>query len=135
MGFSNWLWGRVFSDKNIGYLIEKTKPLLQAEIDGYLKDSMIKLLEDEDIAYGIGLYTDALYQRVSKKFFGAIGGTQKGLNAQTGGATDLIGDLFPDGQFNLMGGLRLLLSGRLKGLGMDNRPKGLGVIPDRFKVT
>jgi hypothetical protein len=135
MGLSSWLGKKIFSDENLGYLIEKTRPLIQSEIDRHLKESVLKLMEDEDIAYGVGLYTDALYKRVSKKFFGAIGGVQKGVNYQTGEIQDnILDNVFQDGQINVMGILKLLLSGQLKGLGSKNRPTGINAIPSRFKI-
>lgn len=134
MGLSDWIASKILSDKTLDSLIEKALPKIQDRLDTQLKESVIRLLEDEDIAYGVGVYADALYNRVSKKFFGAIGGTQKGLNYQTGQIQDdLLGDVFQDGQINVMGILRLIMSGKLKQLGGSQRPTGLARIPEHMK--
>lgn len=133
MGLFNWIGRRIFSDENLGYMLEKVRPMLQQEIDTHLKEAVIHLMEDEDIAYGVGQYADALYSRISQKFFGAIGGKQRGINNIVGNAQDdILGDIFQDGQFNLMGVIRLLMSGKLKQLGSD-RPRGLTRIPEHMR--
>lgn len=104
----NWLERRIINERTVGYLTEK--------MADSLKEAFIKILEDEDIAYAITQYGDAVYDRYHKKFFGAIGGVQKSINANVQ-ALNPLSDIFDeDGNPNLRGLLGLVLSGGLKGL-------------------
>jgi hypothetical protein len=80
----DWLWDRILSPKRLDYLIDK----LGDRAQDLAKETAISLMEDEDIAQGLTMYGDALYDRYSRKFFGAIGGTQKGINYAIQGATE-----------------------------------------------
>lgn len=74
----SWIVKRIFSDKSIEYLVEKARP----KVDDMVVESMNDYLSSEEFGqYLIGV-TDAIYERYSKKFFGAIGGRVRGINAE-----------------------------------------------------
>ena len=108
----NWIERRIINDRTVGYLTEK----IESTMADTFKESFIKLLEDEDIAYALTQYGDALYDRYHKKFFGAIGGIQKGINASVEDANPLSQVFNADGAPDLRSILGLLLSGGFKGL-------------------
>ena len=119
MGLSDWIASKIFSEKTLDSLIEKLEPRIQGQLDVYAKQTVVTLLEDEEIARGLITYLDAIYGRYQKKFFGAIGGTQKGINAtmQNLDINPLATIIDEDGNFNLRQALGFFLSGGLKKLG------------------
>lgn len=126
MGFFDWIGSKIISDKTLDSLIEKAldrgTPIIKERLHSYVKDEIQNVLEDEEIAAGLIQYTDAIYARYQKKFFGAIGGTQKGINATTEGLNPLSQIVDEDGNFSLSRILGLAMSGGLKQLGA-NAPK------------
>jgi len=57
--------------------MKQATPYMEIE----LKNMIHNILEDEDIAKHATMYTDMFYQRYEKKFWGTIGGQQKGINS------------------------------------------------------
>lgn len=57
--------------------MKQAMPHMEEEV----KNMIHKLLEDEDIAKHMTMYTDMFYNRYEKKFWGTIGGLQKGVNS------------------------------------------------------
>ena len=111
-----WLIKRVFSEKNVGYLMEKANPLMREAIKTEAKEAILNVLEDEEIAAGLTQYGDALFARYSKKFWGSVGGVQKGLNYAVAGAQDDLGIFDEDGGISISGIIKGALTGKFKGL-------------------
>ena len=141
MGISNWIFKRLFNDENLGYAIEKVKPYLREAIHSEAKELAIKLLEDEDIAYGVNQYStalgDHLFARYKKKFFTTLGGMQKGINYAVAGATNggenpILGVL-QGGEIDLTKIVTSFLLGQFQKRTTQTF-QGTKQIPDRFKV-
>ena len=124
----DWFWKRVFSERNIGYIIKNAQPHIQAELDVFVKNSIITTINDPEVGQWVTALGDGLYDRYMKKFTGFIGGTQKGINAQANRVADelnpfadIIGeDSEGNLTFNLMGAVKTFLSGGLSGLGSSS---------------
>ena len=69
-------------------MLDKVETRLTERSKDIAKETVISVLEDEDIAQGVVAYGDALFQRYSGKFWSSIGGKQKGLNYAIQGATE-----------------------------------------------
>ena len=121
-----WLIKRVFSEKNVGYLMEKATPFMREAIKTEAKQAIIGVLEDPEIAEGLTTYGDALFARYSKKFWGSIGGKQKGLNYAVAGATQDIGIFDEEGNISIASIIKTAMTGGFKNLlgggGMGNNP-------------
>ena len=89
----DWLWNRLLSQKRIDAIVEKALPSVLAKTSAIAKETAFNLMEDEDIALAVTEYGDALFDRYMQKFYGSLGGKQKGLNYAldevTGGGLDI----------------------------------------------
>jgi len=107
-----WFWKRIFSDKNLEYLIEKSEPYMDKFIEKRAKTAVFNLLEDEEVGEWVTAYGDALYKRYIGKLAGSIGGAQRGINfQQKGSPLDALGDME---NFDLMSLFKLFASGGFK---------------------
>lgn len=108
-----WLWKRVFSEKNIGYLVQKAEPYMDSFIEDRLKLAIVNVLSDEEIGAMVRDYGDALYQRYMQKLGGFLGGKQKGLNFAIDKVNPMSQILDEDGNISLSNIFRTFLSGRM----------------------
>jgi hypothetical protein len=107
-----WLWKRIFSEKNLGFLYEQVRPLIVEDMTYLVKDTIQNVMEDEEVAEWVTKYGDGLYDRYSKKFWGTIGGLQKGLNFSMQQENPL-NILDEDGNLSLSGIIKGVISGKL----------------------
>ena len=77
-----WITKRLFSRQNISKILEDNQDL----VTDYAKSTIHNVLEDEEVAEHLKQYGDALYNHYIRKFFGTLGGMQKGINYQMGEA-------------------------------------------------
>lgn len=122
--------------------MQKAMPYMEKEV----KNMIHNLLEDEDIAKHLSMYTDAFYQRYSKMFWGSIGGRQKGLNYAVNAELEKVNPLaniFDDeGNISLSAIAKGFLRGDFKQLtgGGSTSPsqsqglRGQGIIPDMQRI-
>jgi len=114
----NWLWKRVFSDENIGFLMEKAEPYITDRMVDVAKDAMFKLLEDEEFNEWLTQMGDAYYNRYMQKFGGWIGGNQKGINyaidREASQLNPLAAVMDEDGNFSLSKAMKSLMSGQFR---------------------
>lgn len=72
----SWLQRRFINANTLAYLSEKMQPLL--------KEQILQILEDEEVAFAVNSYAtalgDHLFERYRQKFYGSLGGVQKALN-------------------------------------------------------
>lgn len=107
----NWIFERLLTPERVTDLIKKNQPAITSA----LKDSIVEVLEDEDIAKGIIAYTDGIYGRYlgkGGKLWSTIGGVQKGINTTIEGQAEQVNPLL--GLFE--GNTELSLSGLVKGV-------------------
>jgi len=113
----DWFWKRLFTTKRVGFLIEKAMP----NIEIHIKEMAHNLLSDEELAEHITLYGDALFNRYAGKFWGTIGGKQKGLNSAVDQEIQELNPLThifdDDGNISLSGIVKGFLRGEFKGFG------------------
>lgn len=85
-------------------------------LDEEVKGSIIRVLEDPDIAQGVTDYGDALFSRYFQKVTGWIGGKQQGINRQVEAATPKLDILDDEGNISLSGILKGFLSGQFRNI-------------------
>ena len=115
----SWLMRRLFNEKNVGYLYQIVRPIIQEDLGEMAKEAVIELLQDEEVATGVASYADAIVDREKKRVFGTIGGLQKGINyaapPQGGGGGlpdfDIVDE---DGNISLSKGIHWYLKNRSK---------------------
>lgn len=109
MGLREYIFQKmILTPGNVGYLVENVAPYL-VQIQGQvMKDSIMKTLQDEEIAQAVASYSDALLDRELKRFWGSVGGKQKGLNFQMQEANPLAQVMTKDGGLNLPGIINFL---------------------------
>lgn len=102
----DWIFKRLITPERVGDLIKNN----QVVITEALKDSIKEILEDEEIAQGVVMYTDGIYNRYlgkSGKLWGTLGGVQKGVNYAIQGEIDqknpIAAFLNEDEGFNIAG--------------------------------
>lgn len=113
----DWFWKRIFNTKRVGFLMQQAMPHMEEEV----KNMIHKLLEDEDIAKHITMYTDMFYSRYEKKFWGTIGGRQKGINSMVDAeveAANPLSQIFDeDGNISLSSIIKRIIKGGFSGGG------------------
>lgn len=122
----------IFSDKTVAFLIEKAEPYLAEKMSELAKETILNTLEDEEIAGAVIQYGDALYDRYQKKFWGQIGGMQKGLNYAAEKANPLAEIIDSEGNISLANIIRGVLSGGFKSAAAGQ--SGLGPTGSRRKI-
>lgn len=75
-----WLIKRIFSDKIVGYLIEKVRPRLKEEFLEISKEAIDDILTDEEFHKRLTEVGDAYYDRYRRKVMGTIGALQQNIN-------------------------------------------------------
>lgn len=117
----NWLWKRVFSDENVGFLIKKADPHVTNYVVTKVKEATFILMEDPEFHAWLTQMGDAYYDRYMKKINGWIGGKQKGINYAVNGAIEnlnpLAGVMDEDGNFSLSMAIKTFMSGAFRGAG------------------
>jgi hypothetical protein len=122
----DWLWKRVLSEKNLGYAYQKLRPVVIADMASNLKESLITVLEDEELAAALADYGDALVKGRLQVVYSSLGGKQKGLNFALQGESILDQLVDEEGRPNLAGILKAVFSG-----GLRNVLGGSGGAPPR----
>ena len=106
-------------------------------IQGVLKNELMMVLSDEEIAKSVTGYGDALYDRYHSKFTGWLGGTGKGVNSlitgisknSNGNGTNPLLDIVNgmDGKdFSFASMLKLFLSGAMNQKPNSNNSNNFG---------
>jgi len=132
----NWIFKRLFTEERVGYLIKKNEVV----ISEVMKNSIIDILEDEEIALGIVQYTDQIYNRYmgkSGKLWGTLSGAQKGLNAMDitpGSGNPLVGILKGEETFSISGIFKQIALGFLTKQQPGTSP-GPGIPSGSSRVT
>lgn len=106
-----WFVKKILNTKAAQEYLEIVSEKMQNQLDDRLKDSIIHVLEDEEIAGAVTQYGDALYDRYQKKFFGSIGGIQKGLNYAAQDKSPLMGLINDAGTLDLSSIVKRLMLG------------------------
>ncbi len=96
--------------------MEKASPFMREAIKTEAKEAIIGVLEDPEIAAGLTQYGDALFSRYSKKFWGSIGGKQKGLNFAVADAAQDVGIFDDEGNISIASIIRTAMTGGFKNL-------------------
>ena len=94
----------VLTPSNLGYLSN----FLADTMADTMKDSIMQTLQDEKLAGNIALYADTLVDRELKRFWGSVGGVQKGINFSTKQNNPLTDLITEDGGINLSGVINML---------------------------
>ena len=117
----NWLWKRVFSDKNVGFLIEKADPYVTKYMVSKIKEATFILMEDPEFHSWLAAMGAMYYKRYMGKINGWLGGKQKGINYAIDGAMEnlnpLAGVIDDDGNFSLGNAIKMFMSGAFRGGG------------------
>jgi len=128
-----WLWKRVFSDRNVGFLMQKAEPYMSKFIVERVKEATFTLMEDEEFNAWLTHMGDAYYNRYMSKFQGWIGGKQKGINFAVDGAIDnanpLNAIMDDEGNFSLSKAIRTFMSGSFKGFGVGSPSPAMSTTP------
>jgi hypothetical protein len=108
MGLREYLFQKVIlTPSNVGYLSQ----IVTNSMADSMKDSIMQTLSDEEIAAAVAAYSDAIVDRELKRFWGSVGGTQKGLNFQMQEANPLSNILDKEGNLSLSGIINMLARG------------------------
>lgn len=109
------LFKRFFNPKRLGYLYQSIRPIIIADMASNLKESLIILLEDEELAQGFADYGDALVKGRLQVIYGSLGGKQKGLNFALQGQNALDQFVDEEGRPKIAQILISLIMGRFRG--------------------
>jgi len=105
MGIREYIFQKmILTPSNVGYLTQ----ILQDNMATSMKGAIIDTLQDEEIAGNIALYADTLVDRELKRFWGSVGGVQKGINFSTKQNNPLTDLITEDGGINLSGVINML---------------------------
>lgn len=116
MGLRSWIIKKLIPKEVISFYIDQVKEEI------HIKTQIKDVLQDEEIAQGVISYGDALYDRYQKKFWGQIGGVQKGLNFLGKQDQDSNNDL--ENIFDLVSGEENINLSKLIKFGLSNYMKG-----------
>lgn len=111
----SWIIKRLFSDKNLGYIIEKARPMLRIAMAEEIKESITKAFQDPEFIEVVNSVGDAYYERYRRKFFGSMGGLQKGLNSEVSKIPGDFDFFDKEGRLSIKKILPKLLSGGIAG--------------------
>ena len=105
----NWIVKRIFSEKNVEYMLKIVQPKIE--------EGIINLLHDEDFHKETVIpIMDGYYDRYRQKVFGTIGGLQKGLNSEVNKVVPDLDFFDRDGRLSIKKILPMVMKGGLSGL-------------------
>lgn len=105
----NWLWKRIFTPDRVGYLVQIARP----QLNQMMAEMVLDTMENEEVKAGIVMMGDQLYTHYSKKFFGTIGGLQKGVNSQVAEMNPLTQIIDKDGNIDVKNIISGFILGKL----------------------
>ena len=120
----NWIVKRIFSEKNVGYILKIAQPKI--------REALLDLLHDENFHKDTLIpIMDGYYDRYRQKVFGTLGGLQKGLNSEVNKAIPEMDFFDNDGRLSIKKILPMVMKGGLSGLLGGKQPQNSTQSQDR----